>query len=121
MKKFQFNKPKYNLFRNTNYALAGLKDVFQNEKSFKAQLITFVILSIFVLLLHLSYIETSIMIVSLFLPLICEIANSAIERTVDLVTLEHHELAKKAKDAGAALVFMAYFIVFIVWILTLYA
>ncbi len=115
------NKPKYNLFKNTNYALAGLKDIFQNEKSFKAQLMAFFILGIFAFLLHLSYVKTSIMIISLFLPLICEVANSAIERTVDLVTLEHHELAKKAKDAGAALVFMAYFIVFMVWILTLYA
>jgi len=115
-----FNKPKYNLFKNTNYAIAGLKDIYQNETSFKAQLLAFFILAVIALFLNLSYVKTSIMIVSLFLPLLCEIANSAIERTVDLVTLEHHELAKKAKDAGATMVFMAYFIVTVIWLLVIF-
>ena len=115
-----FNKPKYNLFKNTNYAIAGIKDIFENESSFKAQLLAFFLLSVVAFIIGSSYLQISIMIVSLFLPLLCEIANSAIERTVDLVTLEHHELAKKAKDAGAAMVFMAYFIVAIVWILVIF-
>ncbi len=110
------NKPKYNLFKNTNYAIEGLKDIFQNEKSFKMQLSALVILTIIIIFLNLSYVKTAIMIISLFLPLLGEITNSAIERAVDLVTLEHHHLAKKAKDAGAALVFMSYFVVFLVWI-----
>lgn len=109
------NKPKYNLFKNANYAIEGLKDIFQNEKSFKMQLFALAILSIMIIFLDLSYIKTSIMVISLFLPLLGEIANSAIERTVDLVTLKHHYLAKKAKDAGAALVFMSYFVVFLIW------
>ena len=109
------NKPKYNLFKNTNYAIEGLKDIFQNEKSFKTQLLALIILSGIIFFLNFSYIKTSIMIISLFLPLLGEIANSAIERAVDLVTLEHHHLAKKAKDAGAALVFMSYFVVFLIW------
>ncbi len=114
-----FNKPKYNLFKNTNYAICGLKDIYKNETSFKAQLLAFIILAIIATALNLTYIKTSILIISLFLPLLCEVANSAIERVVDLVTLEHHELAKKAKDAGATLVFMAYFIVAIIWIVTI--
>ena len=77
------------------------------------------IFSVIIFILNLSYIKTSIMIISLFLPLLGEIANSAIERTVDLVTLKHHYLAKKAKDAGAALVFMSYFVVFLIWICVL--
>ncbi len=113
------NKPKYDLFKNTSYALDGLKDIFKNESSFKAQLLAFGVFGTLALLLPISYIKTSIMVVILFLPLISEITNSAIERTVDLVTLEHHELAKKAKDAGAAMVFASYFVVFVVWILTL--
>jgi diacylglycerol kinase (ATP) len=114
------NKPKYNLFKNTNYAIAGLKDIYQNETSFKAQLIAFASLCVVALFLNLGYIKTSIMIVSLFLPLLCEVANSAIERTVDLVTLEYHELAKKAKDAGATMVFIAYIVVFVIWLLVIF-
>ena len=114
------NKPKFNLFKSTNYAIEGLKDIFQNEKSFKIQLLAMAVLSVIVFILNLSYIKTSIMIISLFLPLLGEIANSAIERAVDLVTLEHHHLAKKAKDAGAALVFVSYFVVFLIWITVLF-
>jgi diacylglycerol kinase (ATP) len=33
-----------------------------------------------------------------------ELINTAIERTVDLVTQEHHDLAREAKDTGSAFV-----------------
>ncbi|MED7830789.1 diacylglycerol kinase [Francisella sp. 19S2-10] len=38
---------------------------------------------------------------------------------VDLVTTDYHELAKKAKDAGSALVFISFIIEFIVWIIVI--
>ncbi|XSZ47202.1 diacylglycerol kinase [Francisella noatunensis] len=43
-----------------------------------------------------------------------EIINRAIERVVDLVTTDYHILAKKAKDAGSALVFVSFVIELIV-------
>ena len=36
----------------------------------------------------------------------CELINTAIEATVDLVTEEYHPLAKVAKDTSAAAVFV---------------
>ena len=71
--------------------------------------------------LPLSFVHSAILSVSLFVPLIAEIINSAIERTVDLVTFEHHELAKRAKDAGAALVFLSLAMLAFIWGLTLYS
>jgi len=53
--------------------------------------------------------------VSLFIPLMAEIANSAIERVVDLVTKDYHILAKRAKDAGATLVFFSFVILAFIW------
>lgn len=41
---------------------------------------------------------------------LAEIINSAIERCVDLVTLHYHEMAKRAKDVGSAIVFLSIFI-----------
>ncbi len=109
------NKPKYNILKNTKYALEGLYDILKNESSFKAQLIAFTVLSVLTLFLPLGYTQKSIMIISLFLPLLGEVINSAIERVVDLVTLEYNELAKRAKDIGATIVFLSYFIVAIIW------
>lgn len=38
------NQPKYNFFKNTNYALEGLKDLIKTETSFKLELIIVLIL-----------------------------------------------------------------------------
>jgi diacylglycerol kinase (ATP) len=113
-----FNKPEHTLFKNTMYALNGLADIYQNERSFKLQVLVFIILSIIAWALHVELIYKMILQVSLFLPLLAEIANSAIERTVDLVTSEYHIMAKKAKDAGAALVFVSFVTLGLIWLFT---
>jgi len=114
------NKPDYTLFKNTRYALNGLAEVTRNEKSFRLQLLLFIAAGVIAWVLPVSFAQHSILFVSLFIPLMSEIINSAIERGVDLVTFEHHELAKRAKDAGAALVFVSFLAVGTIWALTLY-
>lgn len=114
------NKPEYTLFKNTRYALNGLIEITRNEKSFRLQLLFFIAASFLAWTLPVSFVHHAILFVSLFIPLLSEIVNSAIERGVDLVTLEHHELAKRAKDAGAAMVFVSFAVVAVIWSLTLY-
>lgn len=114
------NKPDYTLFKNTRYALNGLAEVTRNEKSFRLQLLLFVAATAIAWVLPVSFAHHSILFVSLFIPIMSEIINSAIERGVDLVTFEHHELAKRAKDAGAALVFVSFLAVGTIWALTLF-
>ena len=48
--------------------------------------------------------------------LIAETINSAIERVTDLVTLEHHDMAGRAKDVGSTIVFLSIVVFVIVWI-----
>lgn len=114
------NQPKYHFFKNTHYALAGLRDVLKNETSFKVEFAIFLILQIVVFFLPLPLIAKILLSGSLFAPLIVEILNSAIERAVDLVTLEEHELAKRAKDAGSAAVFVSLVFAFVVWFFVFY-
>lgn len=113
------NKPKYTLFKNTQYALNGLREVTKNEKSFRLQLLLFISASAVAWYLPIPFTHHAVLFVALFIPLMAEITNSAIERSVDLVTLEHHELAKRAKDAGAALVFVSFVATGTIWLLTL--
>jgi diacylglycerol kinase (ATP) len=115
------NKPRYTLFKNTRYALNGLLEVSQNEKSFRLQIVLFITGMVVAWLLPISFIQSSILSVALFIPMMAEMINSAVERTVDLVTFDHHELAKRAKDAGAALVFLALAMLAFIWGLTLYS
>ncbi|WP_345986663.1 diacylglycerol kinase [Sulfurimonas sp. HSL-1656] len=113
------NKPEYTLFKNTRYALSGLIEVIRNESSFKLQLLLFFGMGTFAWLLPISPLYSAVLSISLFIPLLAELANSAVERVVDLVTLEYHELAKRAKDAGAALVFVSLVMTGAIWISTL--
>ena len=109
------NKPKYTLFKNTTYALAGLADITKTESSFKLQILLFVVMSIVAWMLPISFGYASVLNISLFIPIMAEITNSAIERVVDLVTLEYHDLAKRAKDVGATLVFISLVVTGAIW------
>ena len=114
------NKPKYTLFKNTTYALAGLVDITKNESSFKLQILLFVVMNIITWFLPLPFHLQAILSLSLFIPIMAEVANSSIERVVDLVTMDYHELAKRAKDAGATLVFLSLVLTGAIWAAVLY-
>ncbi|MEE8588413.1 MAG: diacylglycerol kinase [Sulfurimonadaceae bacterium] len=113
------NKPKYTLFKNTTYALAGLVDITKHEPSFKLQILLFIVGTIVAWLLPIAIGYKFVLSISLLIPVMAEIANSAIERVVDLVTHDYHILAKQAKDAGAALVFVSLMTLGAIWIATL--
>ena len=55
----------------------------------------------------------------LALVLIVELVNSAIEATVDRISLENHKLAKRAKDIGSAAVLIALINALVMWGLVL--
>jgi len=109
-------KPAYTLWKNAGYAINGLIEVTRHERSFQLQLLLFVVMNIVAWTLPISFMYATALSVSLFIPIMAELANSAVERVVDLVTHEYHELAKRAKDAGAALVFVSLGFTGCVWI-----
>ncbi len=109
-------QPKYNFFKNTSYALKGLVDIIKTETSFKIELMLLVPVIIIICLLNIDTIEKILLFVSYFFILIAEAINSAIERVVDLVTLEHHEMAGRAKDVGSTIVFLSIIQAIFVWL-----
>ncbi len=109
------NQPKYSFFKNTTYALKGLVDLLKTETSFKIELILSFILIPFIVLIDLSLVYKLLMFISLMGVLIAEATNSAIERAVDLVTLEHHDMAGRAKDVGSTIVFLSIVLFVAVW------
>lgn len=114
------NQPKYNFFKNSSYAIAGLKDLIKTESSFKIELFFVIVLIPFICLVDIIFIHKVIMFVTLMAVLICEAINSAVERAIDLVTLEHHEMAKRAKDMGSAVVFLSISTCVITWLCILF-
>ncbi len=115
----KLNKPKHSLFKNGIYALEGFVDIVKNETSFKWQLFMLFVMGTIAWTLPIDFAYSSILFFSLFIPVLAEVANSALERVVDLVTKEYHILAKQAKDAGATLVLLSLVVTGLIWLCTL--
>mgnify|MGYP000125480104 CR=1 FL=1 len=109
------NQPKYNFFKNTSYALKGLIDLIKTETSFKIELIITLILLPVIIFIDSSLTNKILMFITLMGMPLTEAINSAIERVVDLVTLEHHDMAGRAKDVGSAVVFLSIVLFVVVW------
>ena len=110
------NQPKYNFLKNTSYALKGLRDLLKTERSFKIELVIVIALIPVIFLIDASLTNKVLLFTSLMGMLIAEATNSAIERVVDLVTLEHHEMAGRAKDVGSTIVFLSIIVFCVTWI-----
>ena len=65
-------------------------------------------------------IERVLLIAPMFIVLVVELINSAIEATVDRIGLERHTLSGLAKDIGSAAVFMSLTLLAVVWLLVLW-
>ena len=99
----------------TGYSLAGLRDAYEHEHAFRQECLLALVLVPVALFLPVSGLERALMIGAVLLVLIVELLNSAIEAAVDRVSLDRHELAKRAKDIGSAAVFLSLVNVAVVW------
>lgn len=87
-------------------ALRGIGETWSRERNFRVQVSYVGVVVGLLAWLRPEKIETLLVTASLFALLSAELMNTALERTVDLVTAEHHPLARSAKDiaAGSVLV-----------------
>ena len=99
------NKWKNQSFLNAlKNALNGIKYTFKTQRNLKIQIVFAILAIILGLFLKLSITEWVILSLTIFLVLIVELINTAIETTVDMFTMEYNEKAKNAKDASAGAV-----------------
>lgn len=102
------------------YSIDGIRAAFRHEDGFRQEALLAVILIPVALLLPVDGIGKAMMIASILLVLVVELLNSAVEATVDRISLERHQLAKRAKDIGSAAVFVSLVNVVVVWVLVLF-
>ena len=93
-------------FDSVGHALNGIDYAISHERNFRIEMVIAIIVSIVSFILKVSVIEWLVLIITMALVLVLEMINTAIERSVDLVTKEYRELAKVSKDvaAGAVLI-----------------
>ena len=103
----------------TRYSLEGFAAAARHEDAFRQELMLAAVLVPLGLWLGNDGLERALLVGSVLLVLVVELLNSAVEATVDRVSLEDHLLAKRAKDLGSAAVMMSLMTVAAVWLLVL--
>jgi diacylglycerol kinase (ATP) len=97
------------------YSMAGIKAAYQNEDAFRQEVTMAIVLIPLAIYLGDTAITKALMIGSVLLVIIVELLNSSIEATVDRISLENHDLAKRAKDIGSAAVLLSLINLVVVW------
>ncbi len=102
-----------------NYSCAGLQEAYRNEDAFRQEVVLAIALVPLAFLLQAHMLGRALMIACVLLLLIVELINSAVEATVDRISLDDHKLAKRAKDIGSAAVLLSLVNLCAVWTLVL--
>ena len=108
------------LFRAFGATFKGLAGAYREEAAFRQELALAVVVIPLGLWLGHDGIERALLIAPMFIVLVVELVNSAIEATVDRIGLERHTLSGLAKDIGSAAVFMSLLLLTVVWVLVLW-
>lgn len=98
------------------YSLQGLGAALKHEAAFRQELLVCIILIPIAIWLGNTLLERVLLIAALFLVLIIEVVNSALEALADSITLEKHPLIGRAKDLGSAAVMLTISLATIIWL-----
>jgi diacylglycerol kinase (ATP) len=108
------------VIRATGYSISGLADAYRGESAFRQEFWLAVVLLPLALWVGRGWVETALLMGTVMLVLIVELLNSGIEAAIDRVSLELHELSKRAKDLASAAVFLSLMLCAGVWLAALW-
>lgn len=102
-----------------SYSAQGLKSAY-TEPAFRIEVIAAAIAIPLALLASHSASERGLLIGSIFLVLIVELLNTAVETAINRISLETHPLSKKAKDIASAAVLLSIINAVFIWLVVLW-
>ncbi|MGL5312884.1 MAG: diacylglycerol kinase [Peptostreptococcaceae bacterium] len=100
-------KTRQGIIKAFNAAIEGILYTFKFERNMKIHYFVAVLVFITSLFFDLSKVEMLLLIFAISLVIISEMFNTAIEKTIDMITEEYNVLAKIAKDVAAGGVLIA--------------
>lgn len=95
------------LLDSFGFALNGLLYCLKTQRNMRIHTIAALLIIIISLFSRLDRIDVIMLTFAIALVLICEMINTAIEKSIDLFTDKYHPLAKISKDVAAGAVFVA--------------
>ena len=96
-------------------ALQGLAAAWRHEIPFRMEVVAFAVFFPLSFYVGKTPVERALLVGSLLLVLIVELLNSALEATLDRVSLEHHPLIGRAKDIASAAVGLSLVNAVVIW------
>ncbi len=119
MKTHKLYKEIKHLILAFGYSFAGLR-VALSECAFRLEILISIIAIPFAFIIAHNTAELALLISSLFLVMIVELLNTAVETTINRISLEMHPLSKKAKDVASAAVLLSIINAAIIWLVVLW-
>ena len=101
------------------YSAQGFRACYKSEAAFRLEVWLALVLLPLGYFLGESSIEKVLLITPIFLVLIVEMLNSAIEAVVDRVSTAQHELSGFAKDVASAAVTLSLVVFLMTWLIIL--
>jgi diacylglycerol kinase (ATP) len=98
----------------------GISAAWRHEVPFRMEVIACMFLVPAAFWVGANPVERALLIGSLLLVLVVELVNSALEATLDRISLDEHALIKRAKDIGSAAVALALINAAVVWAFLLF-
>lgn len=103
------------IIKATGYSLQGFRAAWKHESAFRQETLLTAVLIPFAIWLGQDATQIALLVGTLFLVVVVELLNSAIEAVVDRVSDDHHKLSGRAKDMGSAAVFVSLALTGVVW------
>jgi diacylglycerol kinase (ATP) len=100
-------------------SLAGLGDAWRHESAFRQEVLLAAVLLPVALAVPVEGYERALLVASVLLVLVVELLNSSVEAAIDRISLDRHQLSKRAKDLGSAAVLVTLVLLAAVWALVL--
>ncbi len=88
-------------------ALEGIKITLRTQRNLRFHIIVGLLIISVSYLLKIDLLEFVLILLTVMIVLVTEILNTAIEFTIDLVSPQYNQLAKKVKDTSAAAVLVS--------------
>lgn len=98
------------------YSMQGLGTAIRHEAAFRQELVLAIVLAPCAFWVGQTAAQIASLLGTLFLVLIVELLNSAIEGLADAITLEPNVMIGRAKDLGSAAVFLSLIFSGLIWI-----
>ncbi|HHD56895.1 MAG TPA: diacylglycerol kinase [Desulfobulbaceae bacterium] len=86
------------------WSIKGFGSAFKHEAAFRQELILFCILAPLAFRAGHNGVERTLLLGSMFLVLVVELLNTAVESVVDRISQDIHPLSGRAKELGSAAV-----------------